>query len=116
MFPFLYLPFHFVPNLLFIHLLFLVPVVEREADDVIEPDQKLFNLMIYSYGKCGKVEEAKKLMVEMKALNVSLSVVTYNSLLSCNPSVKDAETVFHQVKNSTPTLCSGILKLRTAPR
>ena len=56
--------------------------------------------MIYSYGKCGKIEKAKKLMVEMKALNVSLSVVTYNSLLSCNPSVKDAETVFHQVKHS----------------
>jgi pentatricopeptide repeat protein len=56
--------------------------------------------MIYSYGKCGKIDEASRLLREMTALNVSLSVVTYNSLLSCNPSVNYAEAVFHQVKVS----------------
>ena len=57
----------------------------------------MFNLMIHSYGKCGKVEEAAKLSRKMKAVDVPLSVITFNTLLSCQPSVKDTESVFRQV-------------------
>ena len=62
--------------------------------------------MIYSYGKCGKIDEVNRLMREMKALNISFSIVTYNSLLSCKPSVNYAEAVFNQVKISTPNSVS----------
>eukprot|EP00250_Pteridium_aquilinum_P035589 c9692_g1_i1 orf=69-1715(+) len=71
-----------------------------ETDNIVKPDQKLCNLMIHSYGKRGMIEEAFHLSRKMKALNIPLSVVTFNSLLSCQPSVQDTESVFRQMQRS----------------
>lgn len=71
-----------------------------QSDNIVKPDQKLCNLMIHSYGKRGMVEEALHLSRKMKALNIPLSVVTFNTLLSCQPSVHDTESVFRQMQRS----------------
>lgn len=71
--------------------------MSEEAGENFKPDQKLFNLMIHSYGKSGKPEEAAKLSRKMKALDVPLSNVTFNTLMACQSSVKDTENVFRQV-------------------
>lgn len=74
--------------------------ISEVAGANVKLDQKLCNLMIHCYGKSGKVDEASRLSRKMKAMDIPLSVVTFNSLISCQPCVKDAENVFRQMQRA----------------
>ncbi|KAH7437878.1 hypothetical protein KP509_05G093600 [Ceratopteris richardii] len=71
-----------------------------EVDNIVQPDQRLCNLMIYSYGKRGLIEEAFHLSRKMKASNIPLSIVTFNTLISCQPSLEASENVFRQMQRN----------------
>ncbi|MCO5561991.1 hypothetical protein L7F22_015617 [Adiantum nelumboides] len=71
-----------------------------ETDDIVKPDQRLCNLMIHSYGKRGMIDEAFHLSRKMKESNIPLSLVTFNTLLSCQRSLDAAENVFKQMQRN----------------
>lgn len=71
-----------------------------ESEDVVKPDQQLFNVMIHSYGKRGMVDEAFHLSRKMKALSIPLTAVTFNTLLSCQPTVQETENVYKQMQRN----------------
>ncbi|KAI5060857.1 hypothetical protein GOP47_0023362 [Adiantum capillus-veneris] len=73
---------------------------DMESDNIVKPDQKLCNLMIHSYGKRGMIDEALHLSRKMKAVKIPLSIVTFNTLLSCQRSVDAAESVFKQMQRN----------------
>lgn len=65
--------------------------------DGVKPDVRHFNLMIHTYGKAGKMKEAQSLLRRMKRLGLPLSAVSFNSVMSLQRSVADAEAVLRQV-------------------
>ena len=68
-----------------------------EDRDGAKPDARLFNLMIHTYGKAGKITESQNLFRKMKSLGFPLSAVTFNSLMAFQNTVPDAEACLRQV-------------------
>lgn len=80
----------------------------KEAEEVFEtllddeksplnPDQKMFHMMIYMFKKCGDYEKARKMFALMAARGVPRSTVTYNSLMSFENSYKEVSNIYNQM-------------------
>ncbi|KAF5731627.1 putative pentatricopeptide repeat-containing protein [Tripterygium wilfordii] len=55
--------------------------IERRSNGVVKLEDKFFNSLIRSYGRAGLFQEACKVFEMMKAIGVSPSVFSFNSLL-----------------------------------
>lgn len=64
----------------------------------VKPDGRIYNVMIHGNGKAGRVDRAFELYQDMRKLQLNISVVTFNSLLACQKNIRDAESIFRQVK------------------
>ncbi|CAK7331939.1 unnamed protein product [Dovyalis caffra] len=66
----------------------------------LEPDQKMFHMMIYMHKKAGNYEKARKLFVLMAERGVPQSTVTYNSLMSFETNYKEVSKIYDQMQRS----------------
>ncbi|EFJ07723.1 hypothetical protein SELMODRAFT_448320 [Selaginella moellendorffii] len=73
-------------------------LVTDSPSPTVKPDARMYNLMIHTYGKQGKVEQAMSVYQSMKRERVALTIVTFNSLLACQKTWKDAEDVFRKLQ------------------
>lgn len=56
--------------------------IEKKSGGAVKLEDKFFNSLIRNYGQAGLFKESIKVLLKMKSIGVSPSVVTYNSLLS----------------------------------
>lgn len=63
----------------------------------LEPDQKMFHMMIYMQKKAGNYEKARKVFALMAERGVPQSTVTYNSLMSFETNYKEVSKIYDQV-------------------
>lgn len=68
--------------------------------DEAKPDSRLYNLMMHTYGKAGKLPEQQALYRRMKGSGVPMTAVTFNSLMASQKSVPDAEACLRHVRCS----------------
>ncbi|KAJ6303303.1 hypothetical protein OIU77_017227 [Salix suchowensis] len=66
----------------------------------LEPDQKMFHMMIYMQKKAGNYEKARKLCALMAERGVPQSTVTYNSLMSFETNYKEVSKIYDQMQRS----------------
>ena len=80
----------------------------KEAEEIFEtllndeisrfkPDQQMFNLMIYMYGKAGSYDQARKIFGKMAERGIPRSARTFNSLMSFETNYKDVSSIYDQV-------------------
>lgn len=65
--------------------------------DEAKPDARLYNLMMHTYGKAGKLSEQQALFRQMKGSGVPMTAVTFNSLMAFQKTVADAEACLRHV-------------------
>ena len=65
--------------------------------DEAKPDARLYNLMMHTYGKAGKLSEQQALFRQMKGSGVPMTAVTFNSLMAFQRTVADAEACLRYV-------------------
>jgi pentatricopeptide repeat protein len=68
--------------------------------DEAKPDARLYNLMMHTYGKAGKLSEQQALFRQMKGSGVPMTAVTFNSLMAFQKTVADAEACLRHVWSS----------------
>lgn len=66
----------------------------------LEPDQKMFHMMIYMQKKAGNYEKARKVFALMAERGVPQSTVTYNSLMSFETNYKEVSKIYDQMQRS----------------
>lgn len=65
--------------------------------DEAKPDARLYNLMMHTYGKAGKLSVQQALFRQMKGSGVPMTAVTFNSLMAFQKTVADAEACLRHV-------------------
>lgn len=68
--------------------------------DEAKPDSRLYNLMMHTYGKAGKLPEQQALYRRMKGSGVPMTAVTFNSLMASQKSVPDAEACLRHMQEA----------------
>lgn len=70
----------------------------NDKSSPLRPDQKMFHMMIYLFGKARNYEKARKMYALMAERGVQRSTVTYNSLMSFERSYKEVSNIYDEVK------------------
>ncbi|RWR88784.1 hypothetical protein CKAN_01782100 [Cinnamomum micranthum f. kanehirae] len=83
----------------------------KEAEEIFEtllndemscfkPDQQMFNLMIYMYGKAGSYDQARKIFGKMAERGIPRSARTFNSLMSFETNYKEVSSIYDQMQRA----------------
>ncbi|KAE9448005.1 hypothetical protein C3L33_20104, partial [Rhododendron williamsianum] len=68
----------------------------NDKSSPLRPDQKMFHMMIYLFGKARNYEKARKMYALMAERGVQRSTVTYNSLMSFERSYKEVSNIYDE--------------------
>ncbi|XP_043688559.1 pentatricopeptide repeat-containing protein At3g59040 isoform X1 [Telopea speciosissima] len=66
----------------------------------LNPDQRMYHMMIYMYRKAGSYEKARRIFEKMTERKVPQTTVTYNSLMSFESNYKEVSTIYDQMQRA----------------
>ncbi|KAG5549722.1 hypothetical protein RHGRI_014879 [Rhododendron griersonianum] len=72
----------------------------NDKSSPLRPDQKMFHMMIYLFGKARNYEKARKMNALMAERGVQRSTVTYNSLMSFERSYKEVSNIYDEMQRA----------------